>query len=198
LQSLRGRELLSSGLKLLRYYITDRREQGWSTKDLLDCIARNVAGGVDYIQIREKDLTARELVELSARAVEIAAGSATRILVNDRADVVLAAGAHGVHLRSGSIPPDQIRRVLPVPFLIGVSCHSLDEVREAQSADFLVFGPVFESPGKGPPKGLAALARVAAASPVPVFALGGVNQDNARACMEAGASGIAAIRLFQR
>lgn len=183
---------------MLRYYITDRRAQGWSTAELLDSIARNVQSGVDYIQIREKDLTARELFDLSVHAVEIAAGSRTRILVNDRADVALAAGAHGVHLRSHSIAPNRLRSVLPQPFLIGVSCHSLDDVQEAQGADFLVFGPVFETPGKFTSQGLAALSQAAAASRVPVLALGGVNRVNAQACMDAGAAGIAAIRLFQR
>jgi thiamine-phosphate pyrophosphorylase len=183
---------------VLRYYITDRRAQGWSKAELLDCIARNVRAGVDYIQIRERDLSARERFELTLQAVQLAQGFATRILVNDRADIALAAGAHGVHLRSNSISPDRLREILPQPYLIGVSCHSLQEVQEAQGADFLVFGPVFESLGKGPAQGLAALAQVVAASQVPVLALGGVNQDNAASCIGQGAAGIAAIRLFQR
>ena len=182
---------------MLRYYITDRRARGWSIEELLACIARNIDARVDYVQIREKDLPARDLLDLSARAAEIADGNSTKILVNDRADIALAAGAHGVHQRSNSIPPDRLRSILPRPFLIGVSCHSIQDVQQAQSADLIVFGPVFESPGKGPPTGLDALARAAAVSRVPVLALGGVNQQNAQACVEAGAAGIAAIRLFQ-
>ena len=183
---------------MLRYYITDRRAQGWSKAELLDCIARNVRDAVDYIQIRERDLTARELFELTLEAVQRADGFPTRILVNDRADIALAAGAHGVHLRSNSISPDRLREILPQPYLIGVSCHSVQEVQDAQGADFLVFGPVFESPGKGPATGLAALAQAVTASQLPVLALGGVNQSNAQDCLEVGAAGIAGIRLFQR
>jgi thiamine-phosphate pyrophosphorylase len=180
---------------VLRYYITDRRAQGWSKAELLECIARNVRDGVDYIQIRERDLTARELFELTMEAVQRADGFPTRILVNDRADIALAAGAHGVHLRSNSISPDRAREILPQPYLIGVSCHSIHEVQAAQGADFLVFGPVFESPGKGPAQRLAALAQAAAASQAPVLALGGVDEQNAKACMQAGATGITGIRL---
>jgi thiamine-phosphate pyrophosphorylase len=182
---------------LLRYYITDRRANGWSTATLLDCIERNVRGGVDYIQIREKDLTARELLDVTKRTVEIAMGSRTRILVNDRLDIALCAGAAGVHLRGDSIPPEILRQTFGTALLIGVSCHSIEDITANQAADLLVFGPVFESPGKGVPQGLEKLARAAAASRIPVFALGGVNADNAQASLNAGAAGVAAIRLFQ-
>ena len=182
---------------MLRYYITDRRANGWSTAALLDCIKRNVDAGVDYIQIREKDLTARELLDLTSRAVEIARGSRTRILVNDRIDVALCAGAAGVHLRGDSITPVVIREAFGTALLIGVSCHSIEDVTANQAADLLVFGPVFPSPGKGPPQGLEKLARAAAASRIPLFALGGVDPGNTQACLTAGASGTAGIRLFQ-
>jgi thiamine-phosphate pyrophosphorylase len=183
---------------LLRYYITDRRARSWSIEELLACIARNIAAGVDYVQIREKDLPVRDLLDLTARAVEIAARTRTRIFVNDRADIALAASAHGVHLRSNSVSPDRLRSIFPPPFLIGASCHSIEDVQHAQGADLIVFGPVFESPGKGPPAGLAALTHAAGVSNVPVLALGGVNKQNTRTCVEAGAAGIAAIRLFQK
>jgi thiamine-phosphate pyrophosphorylase len=166
-------------------------------EDLLKCIARNVRQGVDYIQIREKDLSTRDLLYLTKRATAIAAGTHVRILVNDRADVALAADAHGVHLRANSIWPEQLRVTLPESFLIAVSCHSLQDIRNAQSANLIVFGPVFESPGKGPATGLDLLSAAAASSRVPVFALGGINEGNAGACLRAGAAGIAAIRLFQ-
>ncbi len=178
---------------MLRYYITDRLSNGWSTTTLLDCIERNVDRGVDYIQIREKDLTAKDLFDLTKRAVEIATGSRTRILVNDRVDIALCAGAAGVHLRRNSITPEILRQTFGKDLLIGASCHFIEDVTANQAADFLVFGPVFESPGKGPPQGLERLARAAAASRIPVFALGGVNARNAQACLEAGAAGIAAI-----
>jgi thiamine-phosphate pyrophosphorylase len=182
---------------LLRYYITDRRARGWSTTTLLYHIARNVDRGVEYIQIREKDLTARQLFELTARAVDIATGSRSSILVNDRADIAVATGAAGVHLRARSVAPERLRKALPRLPVIGVSCHSIEEIGAAQSADLIVFGPVFNTPGKGPPRGLDELAKAAASSRIPVLALGGVNQNNFAACIASGAAGIAAIRMFQ-
>jgi thiamine-phosphate pyrophosphorylase len=179
---------------VLRYYITDRKS---CPGEVTESIRRNVQNGVEYIQIREKDLTARELFSLTIHAVTIARGTATRILVNDRADVALAAGAHGVHLRSDSIEPAVLRQVLPKCFLIAVSCHTEDDLRRTEGADFAVFGPVFASPGKGPATGVEALGRAVVVSPVRVFALGGITWENAPLCLEAGAAGIAAIRLFQ-
>jgi thiamine-phosphate pyrophosphorylase len=163
----------------------------------MDSILRNVRDGVDYIQIREKDLTARELFTLTSRAVAAAGGTRTRILVNDRADVALAARAHGVHLRGNGIEPAILRQFLPAGFLIAVSCHSMEDLRRAAGADFAVFGPVFASPGKGPGVGVKALRDAVRVSPVPVLALGGISMKNTPQCLEAGAAGIAAIRLFQ-
>ena len=180
---------------MIRYYITGRAILGGGTAELLDAIRSNDAAGVDYIQIREKDLTDGEVLELARQAVALC--SRSRVLVNGRADIALAAGAAGVHLPSHSIAPDRLRTILPAGFLVGVSCHTLEEVALAQSADFLVFSPVFDSPGKGDPQGLAALAAAAAASGIPVLALGGVTAENARSCMEAGAAGVAGIRMFQ-
>jgi thiamine-phosphate pyrophosphorylase len=182
---------------MLRYYITDRRALDGDLNRLHDCIQAAIAGGVEYIQIREKDLPARALLELTRDAVALAAAGRTRILVNERADVALAAGAHGVHLRSRSLPPVIWRRVLGRDFLIGVSCHTTDEVHRADGANLIVFGPVFESPGKGSPLGLNSLRNAVMASRAPVFALGGVSEANAEACIRAGAAGIAGIRLFQ-
>jgi thiamine-phosphate pyrophosphorylase len=176
-----------------RYYITDRR----GCPNLLDCIAKAAADGVELIQIREKDLNARELLELVWSGVRAVNLRATRIVVNGRADIALAGNAHGVQLPSGSIPVREWRRVLPPDFLIGVSCHSLPEIQEASGADFLVYGPVFSSPGKGPAVGLDALRRAVEATTTPVFALGGITTENAAACLDAGAAGIAGIRLFQ-
>jgi thiamine-phosphate pyrophosphorylase len=176
-----------------RYYITDRR----GCVDIVQCIKRAATSGVDYIQIREKDLSARELLSLTRRAVEAVHGWPARILVNGRIDVALAAEAHGVHLPAGSIAADIWRAIVPAQFLFAVSCHSADEIRTAGAANFAVFGPVFPSPGKGPALGLQALEDAISASSVPVFALGGVNAQNAQTCIDAGASGIAAIRMFQ-
>lgn len=189
---LRRRALLGAGL--IRCYITDRTS---CPRDLLENIERNIRDGVEYIQLREKDLSARELLAFAIRAVDAARGSATRILINDRTDVALAAGAHGVHLRSGSFRPEELRAIVPAGFVIGVSCHTHEDLREAAAADFAVYGPVFASPGKGPPTGIDALAAAIRNSPVPVLALGGVTLANAHQCLDAGAAGIAAIRLFQ-
>lgn len=150
------------------------------------------------IQIRERDLPARELLELTRCALDVTAGRPARILVNDRVDVALAAGAHGAHLRSHAITGVEWRRLVPPGFILTLACHSLQEVRQVEGVDFVLFSPVFFSPGKGQPAGLDVLREAAAATRVPVLALGGVTAENAPACINAGAAGIAAIRLFQR
>lgn len=176
-----------------RYYITDRKAVG-GFRPLLEVIRDQMHLGVDFIQIREKDITARELFEftlavLEVRAYEIRAPLRARILVNSRADVALATGADGVHL-----PADSPQQTLP-NLLVARSCHALDEIRAAK-ADFVTFGPVFASPGKREPLGLDALAAACRAGK-PVYALGGVDWENAAACMQAGAEGVAGIRMFQ-
>lgn len=178
---------------MLRYYITDRRS---APRPILEHIAEAIRQGVDYVQIREKDLSVNELWQLTRQAVALAQSTPTRILVNERTDVALAGRAHGVHLPTGAIAPAELRRITPEGFLIAVSCHDPQQLRqaEAEGADFAVYGPVFASPGKGPPVGLSALAAVRC---LPVFALGGVTWDNAPLCMAAGAVGVAGIRLFQ-
>lgn len=161
-----------------------------------------VAAGVGLVQLREKDLSARMFYELTARAAEIVRGSATRLLVNDRADIARAAGADGVHLTTQSLDVRNVRRTFGSDFLIGVSTHSMAEARTARDdgADFAVFGPVFDTPSKRPygsPLGLVQLSEAAhALSPFPLIAIGGVSLENARDVLRAGASGIAAIRLF--
>ena len=180
-------------MKGLRCYITDRLALG---DGFLDAVRRNVAAGLDYLQIREKDLEARALGDLTRQVLAVTQGSRTRVLVNDRLDVALACGAQGVHLRGGSLAPSVLRRVTPPGFLIGVSCHSVEDLARAGGADFAVFGPVFDfSKGKG--VGLESLASACRSTTLPVLALGGVSLERESDCLRAGASGIAGIRLFQ-
>jgi len=165
--------------------------------DSLEVAGRAARDGVDMIQIRAKQLSARDLMDLASGAVAVR-GSA-RILVNTRIDVALACGAQGVHLPAGSVAPSAIRRITPPGFLIGVSCHTVEELQAAENegADFAVYGPVFESVTKSvAPIGLDALRIAAASVRMPVYALGGVTAENAPLCVEAGAAGIAGISLF--
>ncbi len=190
-------------------YVTDRRGIPLSAgpADLLALIERASAAEVDWIQIREKDLSAREMLGLSRRAVT-AAGTKTKILVNDRLDVALAAGAAGVHLGGESAPVTEVVRWCrtghtPSGFLIGASCHSLAEVLAAEGggADYVIFGPVFATPSKlpyGAPQGIERLAEVCRSARIPVIAIGGITVKNADDCLGTGAAGIAAIRLFQQ
>jgi thiamine-phosphate pyrophosphorylase len=196
-------------------YVTGRKALGSEdgTANLLGRIRAAVAAGVDWVQIREKDLAGRELLALVVLAMAFAAREArggnarAQTIVNDRLDVALAAGAAGVHLGGESPPTRDVVRWCrsgnaPAEFLVGVSCHSLEEVREAENAgtSYAFFGPIFETPSKerfGPPQGIARLAEVCRAVRIPVIAIGGVNEENAPECVRAGAAGIAAIRLFQ-
>ena len=177
-----------------------------------------VQAGVDWVQIREKDMPARELVDLVRDAVRAgdalasAAGTGDghvvpRVVVNDRLDVALATCAAGVHLGHESV---NVRDVVkwcrsgnaPLEFAVGVSCHSLAEAREAESAgaNYIFFGPVFETPSKrafGEPQGLTRLTEICGSLRIPVIAIGGVDEVKALECIHAGAAGIAAIRMFQ-
>jgi thiamine-phosphate pyrophosphorylase len=183
------------------YYITDRSQLRLDR--LEDVIARAIAAGVDWVQIREKDLPARDLLSVTQAAIEQAQrGSDARVIVNDRLDVALAARADGVHLGTRSMPSEVVRRLAPQEFLLGVSCHSLQDALAAQStgADYILLGPIFPTPSKlqyGPPLGLPVLREVTSQVSIPVFALGGINPDRIPMCRENGAAGVAAIRLFQ-
>ncbi|MGH9904096.1 MAG: thiamine phosphate synthase [Pyrinomonadaceae bacterium] len=169
---------------------------------LLKLVEAATAAKVNLIQLREKNLHVRVLYELTVKAAAITRGSQTLLLVNDRADVATAAGADGVHLTTLSLETPVVRRAFGPKLLIGVSTHSLAEAEAAcqAEADFVVFGPVFETASKrayGEPLGLEPLGQVASAvAPFPVLALGGVTLDNTADCFRAGAVGIAAIRLF--
>jgi thiamine-phosphate pyrophosphorylase len=171
-----------------------------------DQILRLVRAAVDaevpLLQIREKSLPARVLFELVARAAELTRGSQTRLLGNDRSDIARGAGADGVHLTTQSLPVEVVRKIFGAEFLIGVSTHSRDEARAASAAgaDFVVFGPVFETESKrcyGPPQGLDKLAAITRElGEFPVVAIGGITLENTGECFRAGASGVAAIRLL--
>jgi thiamine-phosphate pyrophosphorylase len=190
--------------------VTDRKSLGAVSggMDVLARIRMAIEAGVDWVQIREKDLPGRELADLVRGAVDAARERASpQIMVNDRLDVALAAGAAGVHLGRESVNPREVVHWCrsgnaPAEFRIGVSCHSLEDAREAESAgaNYVFFGPVFETPAKrvfGAPQGAARLAEICQSLHIPVMAIGGVDETNALECLAAGAAGIAAIRMFQ-
>ena len=164
-------------------------------------VAAAARAGAHLIQIRERDLEGGALLRLVSRCVEAVGSTAARVLVNDRVDIALAAGAHGVHLRGDSVPAARVRPMVPAGFVIGRSVHALAEasrVWREGAVDYLIFGGVFETeskPGRAP-AGLAALRAVAAATPVPVLAIGGVTQDRIESLAPTGAAGFAAIGLF--
>jgi thiamine-phosphate pyrophosphorylase len=178
------------------YLVTERHRT--AGRPLLDVVEHALQGGVDAVQLREKDLTARELVELGTRLRELCNRHRARLLINDRIDVALAVGADGVHLPANSFNPRDARGLLGPDALIGVSTHSLAEARAAQDAgaDFIVFGPVFDTPSKrafGAPVGLEALAEVTRAVSRPVVAIGGITTEQMPAVRAHGARGIAVI-----
>jgi len=194
--------------KPISYLITSGQTTAATTSNskdfqhILQLIEAAVAAKIDLIQIREKALTTRVLYEVARSAAALTRGSATKLLVNDRADVAAAAGADGVHLTTRSLPAPVVRQSFGNDFLIGVSTHSLAEARAARDAraDFAVFGPVFETPAKaryGPAVGLEQLKHVCVElKPFPIVAIGGITEDNFVDCLRAGVQGIAAIRMF--
>jgi thiamine-phosphate diphosphorylase len=189
-------------LKPVVCLITDRRRLGssWQTA-LVERVRAAARAGVHLVQVRERDLEGGALARLVSACVDAVCGTPTRILVNDRFDVALAAGAHGVHLRGDSFAAPRVHACAPAPFLVGRSVHSVAEAvatTQAGGIDYLIFGTVFESTSKpgGGAAGLGALAAVAAATPIPVLAVGGMTVERARAAVAAGAAGIAAISMF--
>jgi len=187
---------------MIRHFVTDRRRFHLSIDDLVARAANAVRAGVDVIQVRERDLPDGQLAALVRRIAGVAAGTRTRVMVNDRADVAIAARAAGVHLRGDSVPASRVRAAAPEGFVIGRSVHSLADVDAAIAdggCDYLFFGTVFPSAGKReghPVAGLPALRAACARSPLPVIAIGGINADNAASLGSAGAAGFAAIGLF--
>ena len=165
---------------------------------LMRAVKAAIDQGVERIQIREKDLPARDLLALTQQVVALAGPRGTQVLVNERTDIALAAGAHGVHLPAHSLPARDIRKIAPAGFVIGVSCHSIEEVRRAEEegANFVVFGPVFAT-GSKEGVGLERLREAVRSVSLPVLALGGVSLDNSAICLEMGAAGVAGISMFQ-
>lgn len=191
-------------------YVTDRKALAGpgeaQIRLLLEKMENAARAGVDWIQIREKDLSGRELAALVSEALRRIPKSC-HLLVNDRLDVACALGAAGLHLGEQSILVQAAKRFVSernfgTDFLVGVSTHSLEAARAAErdGADYVHFGPVFETPSKvafGPPQGVERLAEVCRSVSIPVMAIGGITLEHARDCVAAGAAGIAAIRLFQ-
>lgn len=198
---------------MLLYYITDRTQLAAEHEPdaervrggrLLTMVEAACAAGVDLIQLRERDLSARELEGLASHMVEIASRyRGTRLLINSRIDVAVAAGADGVHLRSNDLLADDARAIVTAnkrkSFLVSVSCHTVAEVEAAanRGADLVVFGPVFGKTGVAA-TGVKELTEACnAAGSMPVLALGGIGRENVRQCLDAGAAGVAGIKLFQ-
>jgi len=200
-------------------YVTDRSSLHVAPEETrAEALLRKMevasAAGVDWIQLREKDLSGKECAALTREILRLVAHTPSntsclpRVLVNDRLDVALAERAGGVHLGENSLPVEDARRLIaaaqppPQDFLVGVSCHSLEAVQSAARAgsDYVFFGPVFATPSKaafGQPQGLSRLAQACQAVEIPVIAIGGITLENAAECLASGAAGIASISLFQ-
>jgi len=189
-------------VSLRSHFVTGRARFGLAPADLIERAVRAAGRGVDIVQVRERDLDDRSLVVLVEQIVGAVNGTATRVLVNDRADVAIAAGAHGVHLRGDSPPASRVRATLPPGFLLGRSVHSLDEIDAAAAdgaCDYLMFGTVFPSAGKPlahPVAGLEGLREACRRSPLPVIAIGGIDETRIPDIERAGAAGFAAIAMF--
>lgn len=210
--------LLTKPVRPILCYVTDRRSLPLSSSAdanrlLLENVERTAAAGVDWIQLREKDYSGKEWMQLVSESLRLVSlgGSASRIFVNDRVDVALACGAGGVHLSENGIPVAEACRLRDEflsarsdkrDFLVGVSCHSMGAALGAAraGADYIYFSPIFKTPLKanyGPPQGLERLSQICRAVQIPVIAIGGIAADSAMSCFQAGAAGVAAIRLFQ-
>ncbi len=183
------------------YLLTDRHTT--SQRPLSSAISQAVDAGVRMVQIREKDLDTRSLIDLAQNLIPLIKHRQGQVLINDRIDLVMALEADGVHLRSDSLPLSHARRILGESRLIGISTHSAEEVKQAEGegADFIVLGPIFETPSKrqyGPPLGLHAIETVSRSCRVPIFAIGGITPIHVPSVLKAGAYGVAVISaIFQ-
>jgi thiamine-phosphate pyrophosphorylase len=184
---------------MIFYAVSDRRVAPCG--DLIQQASGLIRGGVDWLQIREKDLPDRAVFGILKMLAPEARRFGVRLLVNGRPDLAAAAGASGVHLPSAGLPTREVRRSFPSPFVIVRSCHSLREAAQAgeEGADAVVIGPVFDTPSKagmGQPFGLAALADACGRCAIPVLGIGGIDAGRIREVASTGAAGVAAIRLF--
>lgn len=190
------------GTAFVEHCVTDRRRFGLSVDALVERVALAARQGVDVIQVRERDLPDRDLAALVRQIVSAVRGTAARVVVNDRADIAVAAGAGGVHLRGDSISASRVRAIVPPGFLIGRSVHTTGEADAAIAGggcDYLLFGTVYPSMGKPeghPVAGLARLEEVCRRSPLPVIAIGGIDRSRVQEIRDAGAAGLAAVGLF--
>jgi thiamine-phosphate pyrophosphorylase len=177
------------------YLVTDRSATAGPLEEVVESC---LAAGLKAVQLREKDMAVRDLLGLAHTLRDSTRRHAAKLLINDRADVALAVGADGVQRAGTSLPVSALRAIGPPGFLIGASVHAVDEARAAESAgaDFLLFGPVYDTPSKrqyGPPQGLAALEQVSSAVSAPVFGVGGVTPERVAEVMRTGAAGVAVI-----
>jgi thiamine-phosphate pyrophosphorylase len=178
------------------YLVTDRHQT--AGRPLLSVLDDAVQAGVRAVQLRERDLTARELLVLAQNIQQAWATQGVRLFINDRVDLAAAISASGVHLRDSSLPPTVAKKLMRPGQLLGVSVHSVEAARVAEDsgADFLVLGPIYDTPSKrefGAPLGLRILEATAAQARIPVFGIGGVSAERARAMRQAGAYGVAVI-----
>jgi thiamine-phosphate pyrophosphorylase len=190
---------------VILYLVTDRQRLAGRVpfEDARRCLLRQadhaIDAGIDCLIVRERDLEARDLVQLTIDLVKVTRGTRTRVVVNDRVDVALAGGADGVHLRSDSMAADVVRQMTPDGFLLGRSVHSPEEAASLMSVDYLIAGTVWTSASKPEDHrllGLSGFSEVVKAARVPVLAIGGVTIDRVPDVAAAGGAGVAAIGLF--
>lgn len=177
------------------YLIADT---GLLQKDLISSVRRSIDGGVKAVQLRGKNLPAREILRIGERLRLLTSAYSVKLFINDRVDVAMILGADGVHLGQNSLPAGIVRKILGDSLIIGVSTHSLKEAKDAElgGADFITFGPIFATPSKvvyGPPVGLRRLVNLTGRIKIPVFAIGGINMDRIQDVMKKGANGVAVI-----
>lgn len=178
------------------YLVTDRHQTGGRPLDVV--VREALSGGVRAVQLREKDLPVRELFRWAEKLRSLTAEFGARLLINDRVDVCMAVGADGVHRRADSLPIPAVRRILGPERLIGQSVHSASETVEAQreGADFVVLGPIYDTPSKramGKPLGLSEIRSAAVQVVMPIFAIGGIRSDRIQEVIRSGARGVAVI-----
>ncbi|MEO5864092.1 MAG: thiamine phosphate synthase [Nitrospiraceae bacterium] len=176
--------------------VTDRHQT--KGRPLVPLLQRVLTAGISAIQLRERDLSARELVTLAREVQTVMVSSTSQLLINDRIDVALALEGVGVHLRSNSLPLSVVRKMLGAQRLLGISVHSVEEglLAESQGADYIVIGPIYETPSKqmfGPPLGIHTLEKACTLVRIPIIGIGGVTAARAREMRRAGAFGAAVI-----